>query len=168
MELFLCFRFRICLCLMFHRVLNSLFLCTGPISYLDDVPFKINDKFRCPAKVGLPVGFCPPNCVSLLLDTEVSDMGPIYFIHNGWWDFFGAFATPLFRECAKRHKFGLAHFVASLIMGVAYFTWIEHVSAVLHLALDWKLNGVEWKLYNDKLFSVKFVWNSNVSDLLKL
>lgn len=42
----------------------------GPMSYLDDVPFKINDKFRCPAKVGLPVGFCPPDSVSLLLDAE--------------------------------------------------------------------------------------------------
>lgn len=42
----------------------------GPISYLDDVPFKINDKFRCPAKVGLPVGFCPPDCGSLLADTQ--------------------------------------------------------------------------------------------------
>uniref|UniRef100_A0A3Q3X2I0 Ubiquitin-associated protein 1 n=1 Tax=Mola mola TaxID=94237 RepID=A0A3Q3X2I0_MOLML len=41
----------------------------GPISYLDDVPFKINEKFRCPAKVGLPVGFCPPDCISLLEDT---------------------------------------------------------------------------------------------------
>ncbi|XP_026203982.1 ubiquitin-associated protein 1 [Anabas testudineus] len=38
----------------------------GPISYLDDVPFKINEKFRCPAKVGLPVGFCVPDCSSLL------------------------------------------------------------------------------------------------------
>ncbi|XP_070700112.1 ubiquitin-associated protein 1 [Pempheris klunzingeri] len=38
----------------------------GPISYLDDVPFKINEKFRCPAKVGLPVGFCLPDCGSLL------------------------------------------------------------------------------------------------------
>ncbi|XP_053724439.1 ubiquitin-associated protein 1 [Synchiropus splendidus] len=42
----------------------------GPISYLEDVPFKINDKFRCPAKVGLPVGFCLPDCGSLLLDTQ--------------------------------------------------------------------------------------------------
>lgn len=42
----------------------------GPISYLDDVPFKINDKFRCPAKVGLPVGFCLPDCSSLLVDTQ--------------------------------------------------------------------------------------------------
>ncbi|KAM9758763.1 ubiquitin-associated protein 1 [Menidia menidia] len=40
----------------------------GPISYLDDVPFKINDKFRCPAKVGLPVGFCMPNTGSFLAD----------------------------------------------------------------------------------------------------
>ncbi|XP_042357887.1 ubiquitin-associated protein 1 [Plectropomus leopardus] len=42
----------------------------GPISYLDDVPFKINDKFRCPAKVGLPVGFCLPDCGSLLVDSQ--------------------------------------------------------------------------------------------------
>lgn len=42
----------------------------GPISYLDDVPFKVNDKFRCPAKVGLPVGFCLPDCGSLLADTQ--------------------------------------------------------------------------------------------------
>ncbi|KAM9362436.1 ubiquitin-associated protein 1 [Symphorus nematophorus] len=42
----------------------------GPISYLDDVPFKINEKFRCPAKVGLPVGFCPPDCNSLLVETQ--------------------------------------------------------------------------------------------------
>ncbi|XP_036386022.1 ubiquitin-associated protein 1 [Megalops cyprinoides] len=38
---------------------------TGPISYLDDVPFKLNDKFRCPAKVGLPIGFCLPDCGTL-------------------------------------------------------------------------------------------------------
>lgn len=42
----------------------------GPVSYLDDVPFKINDKFRCPAKVGLPVGFCLPDCGSLMLDSQ--------------------------------------------------------------------------------------------------
>ncbi|XP_041836693.1 ubiquitin-associated protein 1 [Melanotaenia boesemani] len=42
----------------------------GPISYLDDVPFKINDKFCCPAKVGLPVGFCMPDCGSILVDTQ--------------------------------------------------------------------------------------------------
>ncbi|KAM9859145.1 ubiquitin-associated protein 1 [Aulostomus maculatus] len=42
----------------------------GPISYLDEVPFKINEKFRCPAKVGLPIGFCLPDCGSLLVDTQ--------------------------------------------------------------------------------------------------
>ncbi|XP_077429947.1 ubiquitin-associated protein 1 [Vanacampus margaritifer] len=42
----------------------------GPISYLEDVPFKLNEKFRCPAKVGLPVGFCLPDCASMLVDTE--------------------------------------------------------------------------------------------------
>ncbi|XP_041055839.1 ubiquitin-associated protein 1 isoform X2 [Carcharodon carcharias] len=28
------------------------------VTYLDDVPFKIGDKFKSPAKVGIPVGFC--------------------------------------------------------------------------------------------------------------
>ncbi|XP_039885059.1 ubiquitin-associated protein 1 [Simochromis diagramma] len=42
----------------------------GPISYLDDVPFKINDKFRCPAKVGLPVGFSLPDFGSALANTK--------------------------------------------------------------------------------------------------
>lgn len=42
----------------------------GPISYLDDVPFKINDKFRCPVKVGLPVGFCLPDCGSVLANLQ--------------------------------------------------------------------------------------------------
>ncbi|MEQ2175247.1 Ubiquitin-associated protein 1 [Goodea atripinnis] len=42
----------------------------GPISYLDDVPFKLNDKFRCPAKVGLPVGFCVPDYGAVLADTK--------------------------------------------------------------------------------------------------
>lgn len=46
-------------------------MCTGPISYLDDVPFKINDKFRCPAKVGLAVGFSLPDFGSALADTKV-------------------------------------------------------------------------------------------------
>lgn len=52
------------------------------MSYLDDVPFKINDKFRCPAKVGLPVGFCPPDSVSLLLDAEVRNIQQIHSIHG--------------------------------------------------------------------------------------
>ncbi|KAM6980951.1 ubiquitin-associated protein 1 isoform 1-T2 [Aplochiton taeniatus] len=38
----------------------------GPISYLDEVPFRVNDKFRCPAKVGLPIGLCLPDCDSVL------------------------------------------------------------------------------------------------------
>ncbi|XP_007554341.1 ubiquitin-associated protein 1 [Poecilia formosa] len=42
----------------------------GPISYLDDVPFKINDKFRRPAKVGLPVGFLMPDYGAVLADTK--------------------------------------------------------------------------------------------------
>ncbi|XP_029008007.1 ubiquitin-associated protein 1 [Betta splendens] len=43
---------------------------SGPISYLDEVPFKINEKFRRPDKVGLPVGFCLPDYGSLLLETQ--------------------------------------------------------------------------------------------------
>ncbi|TSK72106.1 Ubiquitin-associated protein 1 [Bagarius yarrelli] len=42
----------------------------GPVSYLDEVPFKLNEKFRCPAKVGLPIGFCLPDCNALLLDAQ--------------------------------------------------------------------------------------------------
>ncbi|CAL1608587.1 unnamed protein product [Knipowitschia caucasica] len=37
----------------------------GPVSYLEDVPFKLSEKFRCPAKVGLPVGFCLPDAALL-------------------------------------------------------------------------------------------------------
>lgn len=43
----------------------------GPVSYLDDVPFKLNEKFRCPAKVGLPIGFCLPDCNALLSEIQV-------------------------------------------------------------------------------------------------
>ncbi|XP_061117143.1 ubiquitin-associated protein 1-like [Conger conger] len=43
---------------------------SGPCSYVDQVPFKINDRFRCPAKVGLPVGFSIPDCTSLLAQFE--------------------------------------------------------------------------------------------------
>nr|XP_023667383.1 ubiquitin-associated protein 1 [Paramormyrops kingsleyae]XP_023667384.1 ubiquitin-associated protein 1 [Paramormyrops kingsleyae] len=42
----------------------------GPISYLEDVPFKINDKFKCPAKVGFPIGFCLPDWTPLLSDIQ--------------------------------------------------------------------------------------------------
>lgn len=42
---------------------------SGPVSFLEDVPFKVNEKFRCPAKVGLPVGFCLPD-TSLLLSAQ--------------------------------------------------------------------------------------------------
>lgn len=42
----------------------------GPVSYLDEVPFKINEKFRCPAKVGLPVGFCVRDCGALVVETQ--------------------------------------------------------------------------------------------------
>ncbi|XP_037229206.1 ubiquitin-associated protein 1 isoform X2 [Falco rusticolus] len=38
----------------------------GPFSYLDDVPFKIGDKFKTPAKVGLPIGFCLPDSSQLV------------------------------------------------------------------------------------------------------
>lgn len=43
---------------------------TGPVSYLEDVSFKIGDKFRSPAKVGLPIGFCVPDCAPLLRESQ--------------------------------------------------------------------------------------------------
>ncbi|XP_009954202.1 PREDICTED: ubiquitin-associated protein 1, partial [Leptosomus discolor] len=42
----------------------------GPFSYLDDVPFKIGDKFKTPAKVGLPIGFCLPDSSQLVRDAQ--------------------------------------------------------------------------------------------------
>ncbi|XP_067999240.1 ubiquitin-associated protein 1 isoform X2 [Melanerpes formicivorus] len=38
----------------------------GPFSYLDDVPFKIGDKFKTSAKVGLPIGFYWPDFSQLI------------------------------------------------------------------------------------------------------
>ncbi|KAL8204184.1 UNVERIFIED_CONTAM: Ubiquitin-associated protein 1, partial [Gekko kuhli] len=45
-------------------------LSPGPFSYLDDVPFKIGDKFKAPAKVGLPIGFCLPDSPQLVRETQ--------------------------------------------------------------------------------------------------
>ncbi|NXW78495.1 UBAP1 protein, partial [Hirundo rustica] len=42
----------------------------GPFSYLDDVPFKIGDKFKTPAKVGLPIGFCLSDSSQLVRDAQ--------------------------------------------------------------------------------------------------
>ncbi|XP_038600121.1 ubiquitin-associated protein 1 [Tachyglossus aculeatus] len=42
----------------------------GPFSYLDDVPFKIGDKFRIPAKVGLPIGFCLPDYSQIVREAQ--------------------------------------------------------------------------------------------------
>ncbi|XP_015266919.1 PREDICTED: ubiquitin-associated protein 1 [Gekko japonicus] len=42
----------------------------GLFSYLDDVPFKIGDKFKAPAKVGLPIGFCLPDSPQLVRETQ--------------------------------------------------------------------------------------------------
>ncbi|KAM6327922.1 LOW QUALITY PROTEIN: ubiquitin-associated protein 1 [Alca torda] len=42
----------------------------GPFSYLDDVPFKIGDKFKTPAKVGLPIGFCLPDSSQLVREAQ--------------------------------------------------------------------------------------------------
>ncbi|XP_023959423.1 ubiquitin-associated protein 1 isoform X4 [Chrysemys picta bellii] len=44
----------------------------GPFSYLDDVPFKIGDKFKTPAKVGLPMGFCLPDSPQLVREVQSS------------------------------------------------------------------------------------------------
>ncbi|KAI1240242.1 Ubiquitin-associated protein 1, partial [Lamprotornis superbus] len=42
-----------------------------PFSYLDDVPFKIGDKFKTPAKVGLPIGFCLSDSSQLVREAQV-------------------------------------------------------------------------------------------------
>ncbi|NXY87954.1 UBAP1 protein, partial [Alcedo cyanopectus] len=42
----------------------------GPLSYLDDVPFKIGDKFKTPAKVGLPIGFCLSDSSQLVREAQ--------------------------------------------------------------------------------------------------
>ncbi|XP_003226416.1 ubiquitin-associated protein 1 [Anolis carolinensis] len=42
----------------------------GIFSYIDDVPFKIGDKFKAPAKVGLPIGFCLPDSPQLVRETQ--------------------------------------------------------------------------------------------------
>ncbi|XP_026052349.1 ubiquitin-associated protein 1 [Carassius auratus] len=42
----------------------------GPVSYLDGVPFKLNEKYRCPSKVGLPIGFCLSDCNAILSDLQ--------------------------------------------------------------------------------------------------
>ncbi|KAG5835006.1 hypothetical protein ANANG_G00267530 [Anguilla anguilla] len=55
---------------MAARKSGSDFQNTGPLSYLEEVPFKLNDKFRCPAKVGLPIGFCLQDCGALLAEVQ--------------------------------------------------------------------------------------------------
>ncbi|CAD7692024.1 unnamed protein product [Nyctereutes procyonoides] len=42
----------------------------GTFSYLDDVPFKIGDKFKTPAKVGLPIGFFLPDCLQVIREVQ--------------------------------------------------------------------------------------------------
>ncbi|XP_064901149.1 ubiquitin-associated protein 1-like isoform X1 [Columba livia] len=42
----------------------------GPFSYLDDVPFKIGDKFKTPAKVGLPIGLCLTDSSQLVREAQ--------------------------------------------------------------------------------------------------
>ncbi|XP_063813895.1 ubiquitin-associated protein 1 [Pseudophryne corroboree] len=42
----------------------------GPFSYLEDVPFKIGEKFRVPDKVGLPVGFCVPDISQIIGEVQ--------------------------------------------------------------------------------------------------
>ncbi|XP_026569690.1 ubiquitin-associated protein 1 [Pseudonaja textilis] len=42
----------------------------GSFSYLDDVPFKIGEKFRRPAKVGLPIGFYLPDSPQLITEAQ--------------------------------------------------------------------------------------------------
>lgn len=51
---------------MANRKFGSDASSSGPVSYLEDVPFRVNDRFRCPPKVGFPVGFCLPDSALLL------------------------------------------------------------------------------------------------------
>ncbi|XP_037228486.1 ubiquitin-associated protein 1-like [Falco rusticolus] len=51
-------------------LIQFLLLILGPLSYLDDVPFKIGDKFKTPAKVGLPIGFCLPDSFQLIREAQ--------------------------------------------------------------------------------------------------
>ncbi|XP_028739863.1 ubiquitin-associated protein 1 isoform X3 [Peromyscus maniculatus bairdii] len=46
----------------------------GTFSYLDDVPFKIGDKFKTPAKVGLPIGFSLPDCLQVIREVQVTPL----------------------------------------------------------------------------------------------
>nr|XP_044996385.1 ubiquitin-associated protein 1 isoform X3 [Jaculus jaculus] len=46
----------------------------GTFSYLDDVPFKIGDKFKTPAKVGLPIGFSLPDCLQVVREVQVTPL----------------------------------------------------------------------------------------------
>lgn len=56
----------------FLLIFSTLFLIVGTFSYLDDVPFKIGDKFKTPAKVGLPIGFSLPDCLQVVREVQVS------------------------------------------------------------------------------------------------
>ena len=53
-------------------IFSTLILIVGTFSYLDDVPFKIGDKFKTPAKVGLPIGFSLPDCLQVVREVQVS------------------------------------------------------------------------------------------------
>ncbi|XP_036035092.1 ubiquitin-associated protein 1 isoform X3 [Onychomys torridus] len=55
----------------------------GTFSYLDDVPFKIGDKFKTPAKVGLPIGFSLPNCLQVIREMQVTPLNfPVSQVPN--------------------------------------------------------------------------------------
>ncbi|XP_026547922.1 ubiquitin-associated protein 1, partial [Notechis scutatus] len=49
---------------------QSDFFRPGSFSYLDDVPFRIGEKFRRPAKVGLPIGFYLPDSPQLITEAQ--------------------------------------------------------------------------------------------------
>ncbi|XP_074424319.1 ubiquitin-associated protein 1-like isoform X1 [Larus michahellis] len=64
----------------------------GPFSYLDDVPFKIGDKFKTPAKVGFPIGFCLPDSSQL--------------VREAWYDFSLEKKTIKWAEDIKKIEVG--------------------------------------------------------------
>lgn len=65
---------------LFADIFCFFIIIIGTFSYLDDVPFKIGDKFKTPAKVGLPIGFSLPDCLQVIREVQVS--GEFHFMFS--------------------------------------------------------------------------------------
>lgn len=73
-------------------MLSFFIIIIGTFSYLDDVPFKIGDKFKTPAKVGLPIGFSLPDCLQVIREVQVSR--EFYLVFNALINLDNAVLTP--------------------------------------------------------------------------